>query len=68
MRKLQFFCNLKRFIVSTSYLVISGACAISLEAGAELEGCQGGPLPPQNFSWPSSGLPKFSAWRHATAL
>jgi len=59
MRKLQFFCNLKRFIVSTSYLVISGACAISLEAGAELEGCQGGPLPPKIFLGPPVAFQNF---------
>ena len=27
--------------------------------GAELGGCQGGPLPPQNFAWPPSGPPKI---------
>jgi len=35
-------------------------------SGAELGGCQGGPLPPQNFAWPPSGPPKFfqvSLWK-----
>ena len=31
---------------------------ISRHAGAELEGCQGGPLPPQNFAWPSQWPPQ----------
>jgi len=30
-------------------------------ARAKLGGCQEGPLPPQNFVWPPSGPPKFSA-------
>jgi len=35
-------------------------------AGAELGGCQGGPLPSQNFAWPPSGPPKIfqiSFWK-----
>jgi len=31
-----------------------------LLAGAELGGCQGGPLPPPNSAWPPSGPPNFS--------
>jgi len=31
---------------------------ISRHAGAELGGCQGGPLPPQNFAWPSQWPPQ----------
>jgi len=33
-----------------------------VETGAELGGCQGGPLPPQNFAWPPSGPPNENVW------
>ena len=39
-----------------------------LYSGAELGGCQGGHCPPKILPGPPVAPPKFSAWRHVTAL
>jgi len=37
---------------------MSGSFSRELEPGAELGGCQRGPLPPKNFAWPPQWLPQ----------